>query len=309
MKEQELIEVTRAFAAKGLSLLEKRACELERFKFRLEVFNHIIRVLVQARREDVAVEALRNLASWQLSDGSWREHRNALIPSVRATAFSVQMLYRGAKVFRYDSRAAVQRGIEYLLSLQKADGTWCDTHWGRMDATSMTIGTLIMLSRDPIYAWMVELPLRAACNTVRSLKTHRGTWQKRGGVDCVETTSHYLQKFIAFGENDSSVLVTVEWLLSAQGADGAWQSGDVDATCDAARALLLATTDVQSFYSHVAAHAVDNAVSWLLSNFTNEGIGSTKMAHPNLLHTADAVDTFLKYVHRREEPQLLLSAY
>jgi squalene cyclase len=304
----DLADAANAAAEKGLALVEDRSSEATNGKTSLEIVNHIVRIWLQSQRRDLAVVALRWLEARQLQDGSWSEKQTSLQSSVRATAFSVQMLYRGAKAGLCDGHAALDSGLTYLLERQEMDGTWNDRRWGRMDATSMTLGTLIMLFRDSRYAQKLRVPLRRASDVAWSLRTARGTWQK-SEADCVETTAHYLQKFLAAGNGDNFASVTVKWLLTEQRLDGTWNNGDVDATCDATRALLLASARLSQVDGDVISDAINRAVYWLTSHFTKDGIGATVSAQPNLLHTADAIDTFLKYVHRIRQPALLLSAY
>jgi hypothetical protein len=282
-----------------------------RYDCSLEATNHVLRVLVQdgtvpGYRDEIAL-----LCAHQHDDGGWGERRGDAVSRTRTTAFATQMLLRAGRVLGGgELRENVERGVRFLLHRQHPDGGWDDDRWHALDATSVSVGTLLFASREPGHDPRVPDALRRGMDYVLAQRRGDGMWSHRPRSSPVEITAHFLQKVVPYGASPDTVRPAVEGLLDRQHPDGHWDAENVDSTCDALRALLLSA---QAAHSRPLTARVlgsgERAVRWLIGVVTEGGLGPRPGRKPRVLFTCDGIDALFKFGRFRDEADSLRALY
>jgi len=262
----------------------------------LESTNHVLRIFVQNNMLEEYGKYFRAMLSLQHKDGGWGDYENDLDSNTRVTAFVTQMLLRAnLELNDPEIEKSIIRGLDYLLTIQEADGSWSDKKWNIIDATSVPTGTFIFAAKQlwakPEYKSALERSF-AFLNTIRDEK---GMWRLKSQSSPVETTAHILQKFVSHDAPIDIVEPAVNGLLDLQDEGGWWDKRNVDHTCDAVRCMLYALSRNYPLDEDRIKEASERAVNWLMRIAEKGALPSHEGKKPNVLYTTDGIDTLLKY--------------
>jgi hypothetical protein len=267
-----------------------------RYDSSLEATNHVLRVLVQDGTVAGYRDELGLLCAHQHADGGWGDRRDDAVSRTRTTAFATQMLLRANRVLHNpELKESVDRGVCFLLARQRPDGGWEDDRWHHLDATSVSVGTLLFASRDPDPDARVVPALRRGMSYVLGRRRNDGMWYHRPRSSPVEITAHFLQKVVPYGGSPDTVVPAMEGLLARQHPEGHWDAENVDSTCDAVRALFLSAQAVgnEGLVARVL-QAGELTARWLVNAVTDGGLGPRPKRKPRVLFTCDGIDALFK---------------
>ena len=170
--------------------------------------------------------------------GGWAfEFRNDFFPDVDDTAFVVMALHRVAYPDAVKMRAAVCRGLAWLLSMQNSDGGWgafdhennrqflnhipFADHNAMLDPSTADVTARVVecLGQN---GWPANHPvLERARAFLRRDQTRDGSWFGRWGVNYIYGTSGVLRALETIGvSKQPDCQHAANWLRSVQNADG-----------------------------------------------------------------------------------------
>ena len=174
----------------------------------------------------------------ELRPGGWPfEYRNDYYPDVDDTAVIIAALHRADRE-RY--RVAIERGTEWVLGLQSADGGWGsfdadNTHHYLNNIPFADHGALLDPPTADLTARCVSMlaqqgygrsdpAIARALDFLRREQEADGSWFGRWGTNYVYGTWSVLCALNAAGEDPAAPYVqrAVAWLKSRQQADGGW---------------------------------------------------------------------------------------
>ena len=281
----------------------------------METFNHLVRVWLQLGEADRHIDDLRRLVAIQHDDGGWGDRRDDLRSRGRTSAFSTQMLLRARRALpspEFD--AAVERGLDFLVERQQPDGRWIDDRWHFLDATSVSVGTLIFAVGEPNVSDRRLAARREALERGMSLVLdHRasdGLWYHKVTASPVEITAHLLQKCVLYRTDEVVIHDAVRGLLELQDPTGSWDADNTDSTCDVVRCLMLVSEhDAGASLESDIDGACERAMAWLLDTASEGSIGVRPGRTPSVLYTCDLIDTALKYLAHEQRRGTLAGFY
>lgn len=277
----------------------------------LEYTNHVVRTAVQGGVLDTLCPELpMRLAGCQNGDGGWGDHRDDDRTEARSTAFSVQMLIRAYRASgEQDLRTSIEQGVRCIVASQAPAGNWVDSSWHAYDATSTSVGTLLFARNEQwLAAAPIENALRRGIDYIVRARGDDGLWRFKPHGSAVEITAHLLPKCVSYRGWLAEDAVTLRGLLALQGADGSWDGGNTDHTCDALRASMMAGgMSRDTALARDVAAAAERAVGWLLalSEAAGGGLGDRAGTPAHSERTADLIDSLLKYKQfKRDSAQM-----
>ncbi|HKV06447.1 MAG TPA: squalene--hopene cyclase [Candidatus Acidoferrales bacterium] len=238
---------------------------------------------------------------WQVKNrnaepGGWAfEFRNDFYPDVDDTAFVLMALGRVEDPEPDRLRAAVSRGLAWLVSMQNGDGGWgAFDHENNLqflnnipfadhnamldpstaDVTARAIECLAQMG------WASTHPVvERACAFLRHDQAADGSWFGRWGVNYVYGTSGVLRAMEAVGmESQPQSRRAAEWLRTVQNLDGGFGES-VLSYYDAAHKGKGKSTASQTAWGVIGLlaaagaedSAVERAVDWLVSHQNDDG--------------------------------------
>ena len=264
----------------------------------LEVTNHVLRVRIQDNTISEHRYLVDIMCTIQHEDGGWGDTRDDSISRLRSSAFCGQMLLRANRVLKSPTvTSAANRVLAFILSNQKPDGSWRDHRWHQMDATSVSLGTLIFAIKEidaiPEYKASLDLGMEYIYSQ-RSPEDYLWHYKKRGSP--VTISAHLLQKCAMQAEYLKIVKQSTIALMELQDIAGYWDNENVDHTCDAIRCLMLCASRLND--NSVTARVSESAartMEWLLSCVSQGGgVGDRPGRKPHVERTCDVIDTVLK---------------
>jgi hypothetical protein len=278
-------------------------------KRKLDLVNHVLRVILQLDLVEEYDDEFEALAACQKSDGSWGEASTDDRHGVRNTCFGARNLIRAHRELgRRGFQAAAKRSIQHVLGQQDPEGFFKDDVWGSRDATSSSMGLLHYALRENLGGDTAEIHAEARLALARAAawldrtQASDGSWHDPDSYEApVGPTAHLLPKMVLFaGGPARPVRAAIDFLVTTQAADGSWDSQHVDHTCDAARALLLTASVVNDPRLD---GVISRAVVWLADNTARDGLWGVRPGKPsNLIMTTDVLDCFSKFeAHRRSQ--------
>jgi len=259
--------------------------------------------------------ALRRAASWLLEkqtrrSGDWSrrnpappggwyfEHRNEFYPDVDDTCMALMVLrHARAEVPEDVQAAAVQRGLDWMLGMQNADGGWAsfdrdnDKQWltevpfadhnAMIDPSTADITGRVLESLSHFDGFSPAHPVvRRALDFLRRDQTSDGAWYGRWGVNYIYGTWQALRGVAAIGENLEAPYVRrgVHWLQDHQNADGGWGES-IASYDDPSQRGVGASTPSQTAWALMGmiaggesdGSAIRRGVGWLLDRQDAEG--------------------------------------
>lgn len=189
---------------------------------------------------------VRQKGDWSLSNphlgpGGWFfEYRNAFYPDTDDTAMVLMALAKTGQANTPRGRAAVERGLRWLLGMQNSDGGWAAfdrdinrevltrvpfaDHNAMLDPSCPDI-TARVLEALGHFGFTVEHPqVRHALAFLRKTQDARGCWIGRWGVNYIYGTWQVLcgLRSIGFDMGDAMVRRAAAWLRKVQQAGGGW---------------------------------------------------------------------------------------
>lgn len=296
-----LLEPINAITAEAVQQIEKRKrdWDFSKKKTSLDVVNHVFRVLTQEKAFEGHLDAAHGMVACQHPSGGWGEYSNDAEDKIREAAFCVRNLVRANRRFKDPVVAeSVKRGVRYLLQKQMPEGSWFDPLWGQSDATSISLGALIFAWHDKIFEEETHQAVRRGIRFAVSIQAKDGGWydprfNQEVRLSPVAWTAHILPKVVVYQGECETSRKGLKLLASNIGENGAWDTDDVDHTCDASRALILGSIALNE---RTYTPLIENAVSWLLKARNTDGLWGPKPgARSNLLMSCDVYDTFQKY--------------
>lgn len=262
----------------------------------LEVTNHVLRVRIQDDTIKSHASLVSQLCNCQHSDGGWGDTRDDPETRLRSTAFCTQMLLRANRSL-HSGRAqqAVEGALRYIVAAQLSDGSWRDHKWPVLDATSVSVGTLLFAVREPFAIPTFAEALKRGMQFIQDCRASSGLWYYKPTSSPVTISAHLLQKCVTYELPTAYVLPSAHALLDLQSHDGHWDKGNVDHTCDAIRCLLLCASqcDEASLQSRVLG-ASWSALTWIIGTARDGGVPDWPGGRPHVERTCDGIDTALK---------------
>ena len=207
---------------------------------------------------DYAHGALRRAADWLLTKevrrrGDWAvrnrtaepggwyfEFANEFYPDTDDTA-QVLLALRHAKASDAKAqRAAEQRAVDWLLSMQSKDGGWgafdvdnnnrlfthvpFADHNAMLDPTCPDLTGRVLDALCTVGPGPAHLAVRRGVEFLKRTQEDDGSWFGRWGVNYIYGTCFALRGLAAAGEDprEAYVIRAGEWLRSIQNADGGW---------------------------------------------------------------------------------------
>lgn len=207
------------------------------------------------------------------------------------------MLLRANRTLKDESiRRIIKRALDFIIRRQEDNGAWHDHKWHFIDATSVSVGTLLFAVNEPEATQEQRTALARGMDFIVAQQQVDGLWYYRPTASPVTITAHLLQKCATFGSAETVIAPSVRGLLALQAAAGHWDKEHVDHTCDATRCLMLATTTEQArALTPAVLDASSRAVGWLLSCESDGGLGDRPGQRPHVERTCDGIDTVLKF--------------
>lgn len=275
----------------------------------LEVTNHVLRVHIQDGTLSQYRGDVLELCRGQHADGGWGEHRDDEVSHLRSTAFCTQMLLRANRQLR-EARVseAIERAMGLILANQLPDGSWRDPRWHLLDATSVSVGTLLFAVHEPAATEAQRQALRLGMDFILSQRRADGLWYYKPRASPVTISAHLLQKCATYRAGDPLVANSAHALARLQSREGHWDEQNTDHTCDAIRCLMLCASILKEPELRSRVHeAAQRAVSWLMECAVDGGLGDRPGRTPHVERTCDMIDTLLKYRTFQAQLETLVS--
>ena len=238
---------------------------------------------------------------WQVKNpkaqpGGWPfEFRNDFYPDVDDTAFVLMALGRVAVPEQTRLRAAISRGLEWLLSMQNSDGGWgafdhennlqflnnipFADHNAMLDPSTADVTARVVECLGQM-GWSANHPrLRRARAFLQHDQTPDGSWFGRWGVNYIYGTSGVLRAFEMIGvSHEGGCHHAANWLRSVQNADGGYGES-ILSYYDASLKGKGKSTASQTAWGLIGLLAVvgpndpsaERAVAWLISHQNSDG--------------------------------------
>lgn len=269
---------------------------------KLDLVNHVLRVILQVGLLEGYVDEFAALASCQHPDGGWGDVSSEGYSGVRNTCFAARNLIRASReVDGDDLRPGIERAVRLVMERQNADGSWPDRRWGTRDATSSSMGLLLYSVQEDWGERTADLHAAAAAALRRgaeylcSTQEPDGSWADDSAYEApVGPTAHLLPKMVLYrGEARPEIRSAIAFLVGQQDVDGSWDRQHVDHTCDATRALLLTHSILPAADLRPTVTA---GVQWLAAHPNDDGGWGVRPGKPSsLIMTCDVLDCFSKY--------------
>ena len=267
-----------------------------------EAHDEVVRWALGRAADWLLTKQTRKQGDWSvhrpsLEPGGWFfEHRNEHYPDTDDTAKALLALGTASASDPELQRNAERRAVEWLASMQSADGGWAAFDVGNgpsiltevpfADHNAMLDPTCPDITGRVLEALCQRAPGKYGATVHRGVRYLRktqdidGCWSGRWGVNHLYGTCFALRGMRAAGvpERDSSVLRAGEWVRSVQNLDGGWgesaasyDNGSRHAGCEStpsqtawALMALFATGDYSS-------GAAMEGVRFLLDRQTSQG--------------------------------------
>jgi squalene-hopene/tetraprenyl-beta-curcumene cyclase len=238
---------------------------------------------------------------WQVKNkdaapGGWAfEFRNDFYPDTDDTAFVLMALGRVADPEVEPLRRSMQRGLEWFLSMQNADGGWgafdhennlqflnhipFADHNAMLDPSTADVTARAVECLGQM-GWPADHPiLQRATAFIRHEQTEEGAWFGRWGVNYVYGTSGVLRALETIGRSTGEDgQKAARWLKSVQNSDGGFGESILSYYDESLKGKGKSTAS-QTAWGLIGLLAVvgandpnvERAVAWLVENQKSDG--------------------------------------
>ena len=273
---------------------------------------------------------------WQVKNkkadpGGWAfEFRNDFYPDVDDTAFVLMALSRVADPEEERLRAAVRRGLAWMVSMQNSDGGWgAFDHENNLDFLNNIPFADHNAMLDPSTAdvtaraveclgqmdWDASHPVMERARAfLRHDQTSDGSWFGRWGVNFVYGTSGVLRALETLGiSHHPDCMRAAEWLKSVQNDDGGFGES-IESYYDVSKKGRGKSTASQTAWGLIGLlatvgledPATEQAAAWLAKHQNAEGTWD----EPEFTGTGFPCVFYLKYhLYRHSFPLYALARY
>lgn len=282
----------------------------------MEVLEHVLRCILHLDLTDQQAQDFRECVKVQNADGGWSKQSHADKTSMWITTFVALKLCRGNMILNDpEIEKAIDRALEYVLSVQEADGHWNDPEWSHLDTTcSVTCFlTIYQVTHDKKGDERINSARRRGYDFIMDWQRDSGLWKDDTFHPAgIETTAHLMQYTLVpayfmdgIDYAQKVCLEAANSLVDEQAANGSWDNENMDHTMDACRNLMLVSDTFKAKDKY--AKVIQKGVRWLMENKNEHGWGDFADEPSNVERTADGLDTLLKY--RRYSANLPMSHY
>ncbi len=190
---------------------------------------------------EVRIRGDWSITNPHLQPGGWFfEYKNAVYPDTDDTAMVLLALSRLGGMERADVRAAVERGLAWLVGMQNSDGGWAAfdrdinrelltyvpfaDHNAMLDPSCPDITARVLEALGEHGHRADEPSIARAIAHIERTQDPRGCWLGRWGVNYIYGTWQVLLGLRAVGYDmqSPSVRRAVAWLESVQQSNGGW---------------------------------------------------------------------------------------
>ena len=270
----------------------------------LEVLEHVLRCILHLDGTEQCPREFLECVKVQNPDGGWSKQSHTDKTSMWITTFVALKLCRGNLILKDPGiEQAIERTLEYVLSVQEEDGHWSDPEWSHLDTTcSVTCFlTIYQVTHDKQKEERINSARKRGYEFIINWQRDTGLWKDDTFHPAgIETTAHLMQYTLVpayfmdgIDYAQKICLEAADSMVDAQAVNGSWDNENMDHTMDACRNLMLVadTFNVKEKYTPV----IDKGVHWLMENKNKQGWGDFKDEPSNVERSADGLDTLLKY--------------
>ncbi len=293
-------------------------------------------------------ETLRKAADWLVTKevrrkGDWAvkrpdvkpagwyfEFANEFYPDIDDTAMVLLALHGSRGGMPGAQEAAVQRAVQWLVSMQSRDGGWAafdvDNNWALLSEVSFADHNAMLDPTCPditgrvleaLLTCGIERGHPAVRRAVRYLvraQEQDGSWYGRWGVDYIYGTFLALRGLKAAGMSDreAGILRAAEWLRSVQNADGGWGEScasyynnsftPAESTASQTAWAILGLIAAGDLHSRSVAGGIEYLISTQRSDGSWDEHATTGTGFPKVFY-------LVYHLYRQSFPLMALSAY
>ena len=269
----------------------------------MEVLEHVLRCIIHMDLTDQKPREFQECVKVQNPDGGWSKESHTEKTSMWITAFVGLKLCRGNMVIKdTEIQSAVDKTLEYVLSMQEEDGHWTDEEWSHLDTTcSVTCFlTIYQVTQDKKDDQRINKARIRGFEYISNWQKDSGLWKDDTFHPAgIETTAHLMQYTLvpAYFLDGSKFakkmcLEAADSLIVEQADNGSWDNENTDHTMDACRNLMLVSDTFESKEKYRP--IIEKGVRWLIDIKNNQGWGDFPDEPSNVERTADGLDTLLK---------------
>lgn len=270
----------------------------------MEVLEHILRCILHLELTEEWAKDFKECVKVENPDGGWSKNSHENKTSIWITTFVALKLCRGNMILKDpEIEQAVQRALEYILSVQEEDGHWTDPEWSHLDTTcSVTCFlTIYQVTHDKQDEERINTARKRGFQFIADWQRDSGLWKDDTFHPAgIETTAHLMQYTLVpayFMDKiefaDKMCLQAADSLVAEQAENGSWDNENTDHTMDACRNLMLVSDTFKQKEKYFP--MVEKGVRWLIDIKNEQGWGDFPDEPSNIERTADGLDTLLKF--------------
>jgi hypothetical protein len=230
----------------------------------------------------------------QQEDGGWASSRAIPRAASARRRFACNLVTLNRRRRDSEIGAAVEHGVRYLLAQRGPAGGWFDVLWGRSDSTSIAPWRAHAGGGGRYPGGEVQPAVRRGGAFACSIQAQDGgsydpRFKQEKRLSPVAWTAHILPTIVAYQGDSDAARRGLVLMADAMEADGSWDGGDVDHTCESTQALILASLVLDDYRYE---EKFTCGVEWLLANRNPDGLWAVAPGKSSdLLITCDGYDT------------------
>lgn len=270
----------------------------------MEVLEHILRCILHLGSTRSLGDEFRECVKVQNPDGGWSKESHANRTSMWITTFVALKLCRGNLILQDpEIEAAIQRALEYVNSVQEADGHWSDPEWSHLDTTcsATCFLTIYQVTHDKQNEERINTARKRGFEFIKSWQQDSGLWKDNTFHPAgIETTAHLMQYTLVpayfmdgISYAEKLCMDAANSLTGEQAPNGSWDQENMDHTMDACRNLMLVADTFGKREKYTP--FIEKGVHWLMNQKNDMGWGDFPDEPSNVERTADGLDTLLKF--------------
>lgn len=270
----------------------------------MEVLEHVLRCILHLDLASNMPREFKECVKVQNPDGGWSKKSHTEKTSMWITTFVGLKLCRGNMVLKDpEIQVAVDKTLEYVLSMQEEDGHWSDPEWSHLDTTcSVTCFlTIYQVTRDKTDDECINKARVRGFEFIKNWQTDSGLWKDDTFHPAgIETTAHLMQYTLVPAYFMDKIeyagkmcMQAADSLAAEQAENGSWDNENTDHTMDACRNLMLVSDTFKEKGKY--APIIEKGVRWLIDIKNKQGWGDFPEEPSNVERSADGLDTLLKF--------------